>query len=68
MLPNTTFTFTKEPSGRENIIKTIINVDDDSVTDQEMLTYIQTLSDYKDLTLIQLDEISRGLWVALFRA
>jgi hypothetical protein len=68
MLPNTTFTFTEEPSDRKNTTKVVINVDDDSAIDQDVLTYIQTKSEYKDRGLIKLYESTRGVWVAYFRS
>ncbi|CAN5310506.1 hypothetical protein BH09BAC3_BH09BAC3_10920 [soil metagenome] len=68
MLPNTTFTFTEEPSERKNTIKVIINVDDDSAIDQDVLTYIQTQSAYKERVLIKLHESERGVWIAYFRS
>ncbi len=68
MLPNTTFTFTEEPSDREKMTKVIINVDDDSATDQDVLTHIQTQSEYRGRPLIKLYESTRGVWVAYFRS
>jgi hypothetical protein len=67
MRHDTVFHFTKCESDIANMEKVMISVDDDSATDQDLLTEIQMKSSYATRKLAQLYEVSPGEWSAYFK-